>query len=232
MTRARQLVRITTIVCAAAMLAAGCGGGEAVAPDTGTPTPGSTGPAATVSTTPGATTTPGVTTTPLDGTVPALGTDDVAAGAAATVPRLDGGDDVGGSFGGSSTGLFDPKASEDAGKVTSTTDFEDSVGSSETETTRTAETQTYSGAVIYVDGTTYKVTRGASFPKGSPILRLISITSTDIEVELIAGEFTTGGGMGTILDKGDLVTVVNSSEQVNYRVKYLRPIVDSTGIDL
>jgi hypothetical protein len=32
------------------------------------------------------------------------------------------------------------------------------------------------------------------------------------------------------LDKGDLVSLVNSSELVTYKVKYLRPIVDTDGI--
>jgi hypothetical protein len=56
------------------------------------------------------------------------------------------------------------------------------------------------------------------------------VTANDIEIELIAGEFTSGGGVGTVLDKGELVSLVNSSEQLTYRIKYLRGIASTDSI--
>jgi hypothetical protein len=62
------------------------------------------------------------------------------------------------------------------------------------------------------------------------VFRLLSVNGSSIEVELVAGEFTSDGGDGTFLDKGDLVSFVNASEQVTYKVKYLRPIVKTDGL--
>jgi hypothetical protein len=76
------------------------------------------------------------------------------------------------------------------------------------------------------------VDKNGAFPKDNPVFRLLSINASNVEVELIAGEFTTGGGSGVVLDKGELVSLVNASEQLTYRVKYLRPIASTDSIDL
>jgi hypothetical protein len=58
------------------------------------------------------------------------------------------------------------------------------------------------------------------------------VTASAIELELVAGEFTDGGGTGAVLDKGDLVSLLNASEQKTYKVKYVRPATTVAGGDL
>jgi hypothetical protein len=55
------------------------------------------------------------------------------------------------------------------------------------------------------------------------------VEAGSIEIQLVAGEFTSGGGNGVFLDKGQPVSLVNASEQVTYTVRYIRPITDTSG---
>lgn len=87
----------------------------------------------------------------------------------------------------------------------------------------------YAGAKMYVDGMIHAVQKNGTFPKGNPVFRLISVSAASVEIELVAGEFTAGGSIGTILDKGQIVSLVNASEQVTYKVKYITPIEAGAG---
>jgi hypothetical protein len=64
------------------------------------------------------------------------------------------------------------------------------------------------------------------------VFRLVSVTATTAEIELVAGEFTSGGSIGTVLDKGQVVSLVNASEQVTYKVKFESPIASGSGLSL
>ncbi len=230
MTRARMTIRTVGLLGAAALVAAGCGGGETPPAATGAtpaPAPGTDG------TTVGAdgTTTPAIdpaTGLPID---PAAGAAE-ATGATASVPDLSG-DDVAGGLGSTeSSPLFLPGAI-DSEKAKELFDEGEKVDPTKDETKTDVEEKpavVFSGAKIYVDGIVHDVNENGTFPKGNPVFRLLSVTANDIEIELIAGEFTSGGGVGTVLDKGELVSLVNSSEQLTYRVKYLRGIASADGI--
>ena len=244
MQRPRHRFRAIPVVLACAgLMVAGCGGGDTpVPPPTGaagtTPPAGSTTPGSTVSDSgaaPGAT--DPTTGQPIDA---------AATAPPATVPQLDG-SDLGGSLGADSTdSLFDALAldpddieddtaadSGDGGfdmsdPLSSLDGFEDT--SPKPTTTATVD---YRAATIYVDGTTHTVTKGTTFPEGDPVFRLVSVSAGEVEVELVAGEFTSDGASGLFLDKGDLVSLVNSSEGRTYRVKYLRPVAASgAGVSL
>ena len=239
MTRARTTFRTVGLLGAAALVAAGCGGGDAAVPTTETPAP-SPDPNATTVVDPAAQVDPAIGL-PVD---PAAA-GGAAAGAGATtasVPELSG-DDLGGGLGSSKTNpifvpsaisteeakdLFAPKA--DGVSKDGTNVSEDGTNLGSGSGGEKAEAPSFSGAKIYVDGIVHDVDKNGSFPKGNPVFRLLSVTGGDIEIELIAGEFTSGGGVGTVLDKGELVSLVNSSEQLTYRIKYLRPISGTDAI--
>lgn len=236
MTRARTTIRTVGLLGAAALIAAGCGGGDAAAPAAapGTPAPATDATAPTVGA--DGTITPAVdpvTGMPID---PAA-TGAAPGGATASVPDLSG-DDVAGGLGSTESSplflpgaidtekadeLFAPKKDVDTGAAPAAGTATDSSGSD-------TPAVVYSGAKIYVDGIVHDVDKNGSFPKGNPVFRLLSVTASDIEIELIAGEFTSGGGVGTLLDKGELVSLVNSSEQLTYRIKYMRPISSADSI--
>jgi len=76
----------------------------------------------------------------------------------------------------------------------------------------------------------YSVNRDGTFPKGNPLFRLTAVSASSIEIELVAGEFTAGGANGTIIDRGQLLTMANASEGTVYRVKYLSPLAASAGV--
>lgn len=240
MTRARTTIRTVGLLGAAALVAAGCGGSAPPATTGATPAPGTDPNAPTVGD-------PGADPNAAGAVDPATGLpvdpNAAAAGAGATtasVPDLSG-DDVAGGLGSSeSSPLFLPgaidtdkadelfKASEKAAE-----DASSSTGSTTTTPGTDVEKTpavTYSGAKIYVDGIVHDVNVNGAFPKGNPVFRLLSVTANDIEIELIAGEFTSGGGVGTVLDKGELVSLVNSSEQLTYRIKFLRGIASTDTI--
>ena len=237
MARARRPLQVVGVLAAAALVATGCGGGgETVAPVEGaTPTPDGGAGATTVGT-PGA-------TDPLTGapaaTDPATGLPvDPAAtdsGSTATVPELVG-DDVAGGLAAVSdtTPIFDAQAVKTDELPDTDADKGDDATKGTTSTTGTTTESTpavtYTGAKIYVDGIVHSVNRNGTFPKGNPVFRLLSVSASDIEIALVAGEFTSSGGDGTFLDKGDLVSMVNASEQVTYRVKYLRPIAGTDAV--
>lgn len=240
MARARRSLRTAVILGAAGLVAAGCGGGgeEAVvtpaagtdpsAPGTVVGQPGATDPA----TGQPAATDP-ATGQPVD---PALGAGATDAGASsATVPDLVGDDVVGGLEPVANTPLFDAQAVATIEKPkvddTKTDAFGGGSGGTSGDPEKDAKPAvTYTGAKIYVDGITHTVNASGTFPKGNPVFRLLSVNANEIEIDLVAGEFTSSGGTGTFLDKGDLVSMVNASEQVTYRVKYLRPITSSSDI--
>jgi hypothetical protein len=219
MTRSRTL-RTLGVLGAAVIIAAGCGGGDDFGGDAGTVVPDADSGAGLV----------GEGGQDLDGdgipdTVPSA-----QLGATATIPDLSGGEIAGGlSAPSGAAPLFEPGAvksieSENEGETTK----DDAEAPKATEPPPAAPI--YTGARIYVDGVIHEVSKSGAFPKDSPVFRLLSISSRSIEVELIAGEFTSGGGSGVFLDKGELVSLVNASEQLTYRVKFLRPISGATGI--
>jgi hypothetical protein len=228
MSSARRTLHATTVLVAAALVASGCGGGGDVPADAGTtttPTPGATTPGGTVAD-PGATGTPGATD-PATG----LPTDPAATASepTATVPELVGDDVAGGLDPIGDSPVFDAKA-VDPNDIVDEEKKDETAAADEEKTTTEAPKVTYTGAKIYVDGIVHSVNRNGTFPKGNPVFRLLSVTPFDVEIALIAGEFTSSGGEGTYLDKGDLVSLVNASEQVTYRVKYLRPITSTSDI--
>lgn len=227
MSRARRPLHVAGLLGASLLIASGCGGGADVPP---------VDPNAGAGAVPGATTPGTVAADPNAAIDPATGAPieggAVDAGVTATVPDLVG-DDVGGltPLSGDSplftAGAVDPEdladepdADADKGDAATTTD------------TVAKPAVTFSGATIYVDGITHTVNKNGTFPKGNPVFRLLAVNADDIEIALVAGEFTSSGGDGTFLDKGDMVSLVNASEQVTYRVKYLRPIKSTTDIAL
>ena len=235
MARARTTRKIG-ILFAAALVAAGCGGGgDVVAPD------------ADVSPAPGADATqPTVGDTGLDGSVPQLDAngqpialDPNAAGgglgATAEIPNLAGGD-IGGGLGAvDSTPIFSPgavTAEQASQRGNGEAKAEDPKLDPAVSTPAAPTAPAYAGARFSVDGIVVVVDKNGAFPKDNPVFRLLSINASNVEVELIAGEFTTGGGSGVVLDKGELVSLVNASEQLTYRVKYLRPVASTDSISL
>lgn len=255
MARRRKTARSIALLGAAALAVAGCGGGDP-AP---VPTDASATPAPGAGTdTVGAQPTvdldgDGIPDVDADGD----GIKDPPApaelGATATIPDLSGGD-IGGGLGsiGSAAPLFEANAitvqaleeersakRQDqamsgvgtaprdplggGGSITGTTG---SSGSSATPKPK----PTYTAAKVYIDGIVHDVAKGAAFPKDNPVFRLLQVNGGSIEVELIAGEFTTGGGSGVVLDKGELVSLVNASEQLTYRVKFLRATEGSNAV--
>lgn len=234
MKRLGSTLRRVGMIGLAAVIASGCGGGDdaAVTPSTSPSTP----------------------PTPDANSGQSLTGDAGAAGAAgsetpgsvtAEIPDLKGGD-VGGGLAAPKGGgsLFSPGATESNGQSEITPDsgagsfdggFSEGTTSFPTPNTDAPTVDaspTFGSARIYVDGVIHTVGIGEAFPKAAPVFRLLEIASGNIEVQLIAGEFTTGGGDGVMLDKGELVSLVNASEQLTYRIKYLRPISGSSGITM
>lgn len=234
MLRDRRPIHAAIVLVASAFVLAGCGGGgDPGAGDPaagGTPTPDAGAGTSTVAN-PGATGTTGAVD-PVTG-LPATdsnGTSD--GGTTATVPDLVGSNVAGLEPVTGNTPLFDPNAISEEQLNQQQKDGATGAGSTTTTETQTETkpTVTYTGAKIYVDGITHTVNRNGTFPKGNPVFRLLSVSGSSIEIELVAGEFTSSGGDGTFLDLGDMVSLVNASEQVTYRVKYLRPITATTGV--
>lgn len=230
-------VRSMALLVGTALLIAGCGGAADVPTDTGaspTPTPDATG---TPVADPGATgTTPAVdpaTGLPID---PAAAAG--AQGATATVPALDNGGDLSGGLAPVAdaklfaAGAVDNQGAASAGGVTSPTGFPTTTPAGTTTTTPTTTTTAakLNGAVIYVNGKTYTVKTNGTFPTGAPIFRLVSVSNGDIEISLLAGEFTGDHSDGLFLDKGDLKQLVDASEQITYKIKYLRPLTDTSNL--
>lgn len=218
-----KLFTLATMACAA-LLIAGCGGSDeastppVVTPDSSTPSTPATGDqnGLVSGTTAGA-----------DGSATgALNT----GGVQAEVPKLKG-DRLRGTGMSGKNGSFTALASNpDAGgdlmtPVTPDTP-EPTTPTMPEMPTPSVPAPTYTGATIYVNGKTHSVNKGDSFPKDNPVFTLVSISESSIELELVSGEFTSGGGSGVFLDKGSLTSLVNSSEQVTYKVKYLRGTTD------
>ena len=229
MTRARTTIRTVGLLGAAALVAAGCGGGETPPATTPTPAPGATSPDGTTVVDPAAAVDP-ATGLPVDPAATA------GAGAAtASVPDLSG-DDVAGGLGSTESsplflpGAIDTEKAEELFKENEKAEDDPATGDTPTIVEPKAPAVVFSGAKIYVDGIVHDVNTNSTFPKGNPVFRLLSVTASDIEIELVAGEFTSGGGVGTVLDKGELVSLVNSSEQLTYRVKYLRGVAGTDAI--
>lgn len=228
MSRARTRFQIIGAVALTSLLAAGCGGGDdaatAVPDGAATPTPATTDGATVVGgPAPAAGATDPTTGLPVD---PAAG--DATSGTTATVPDLSGEDLSGGLAAVNGAALFAPGAVP-VDALPSVTEKE-VAEVPQADPTPTEPAATFAGAKIYVDGIVHDVSINGVFPKGNPVFRLVSVGAGTIELELVAGEFTSGGGVGTLLDKGELVSLVNGSEQLTYRVKYLRPVVDTGAI--
>lgn len=222
MSRARRPLQIAAVMGAAMLVATGCGGAEeTVPPVDGSATPGATTPGVLDADTGAAPAVDPVTGLPID---PA----NAGAGATATVPELVGDDVAGGLAPVGSGANFDALAvsRDELGEL----EKDEEEVKEEAKAEDTAAAVSLTGAKIYVDGIVHSVDRDGTFPKGNPVFRLLSVTDVDIEIALVAGEFTTSGGDGTYLDKGDMVSLVNASEQVTYRVKYLRPIAGESGV--
>jgi hypothetical protein len=231
MTR-RRAIRTAGLLGIAAVVASGCGGGG----DAATTPPAGTTPAPTPSPTPAADPNAPLTA---DGGAAAGGAATGELGATAEIPDLSGGD-VGGGLGAPSggNGLFEAGAidladaleRDKAAETTTQPDFGTTIGGNTTTTPTTPSAPDYSGAKLYVDGIIHDVQVDGAFPSDNPVFRLVKVSGGSVEVELIAGEFTSGGGSGVLIDKGELVSLVNASEQLTYRVKYLRPISGSSGV--
>lgn len=237
-----RTLRTIGLLGAATVIAAGCGGGDdATAPTTPAPTPTptpSTGANGAVVGDPGA----GGATGAMGGTGTGA---EPAPAATAEIPDLSGGN-VGGGLSAPSggDGLFTAQASEGGASAPSDPSVDSGLGggfppsgtplSSQTPDTSSPEPPKpeYGSAKIYVDGVVHTVGVNETFPKAAPVFRLTEISGGSIELELIAGEFTSGGGDGVLLDKGELVSLVNASEQLTYRVKFMRPISGSSGITM
>ncbi|MCB0879130.1 MAG: hypothetical protein KDC46_09150 [Thermoleophilia bacterium] len=228
----QNTTRIGAIVLVAttSIIVAGCGGSDVPA-DTGavtpTPAPNATNP--TVGD-PNATAGQDLDGDGIPDADPNAGATDL--GATATIPDLSGGD-IGGGLGAvGATPIFDAAAvspddlpkDESSESTTTTTDT--------AVPTTTPEASTFFGAKISIDGVVSDVAKGDAFPDDNPVFRLLSVTGSNIEIELIAGEFTAGGGSGVLIDKGEEVSLVNASEQLTYRITYLRGIKDDSGITL
>jgi hypothetical protein len=229
MRSARRPLLVSFVLVAAGLVVAGCGGGGDAGAAGATPTPGDAAGGSTVAATDPAAAGGAGAIDPATG-LPV----DPAAGSAttATVPELVG-DDVSGGLDpltGEAT-LFDTLAvSEEKFKGSQAKDETTTTEAKPETPVETEPAVSFSGAKIYVDGIVHTVDINGTFPKGAPVFRLLSVNDNDIEIALLAGEFTSSGGDGTFLDKGDLVSLVNSSEQVTYRVKYLRGITSTSDI--
>lgn len=229
MQRARTAIRTFTLLGAAVLVTA-CGGADEAAVDPAAATPIADPAASTVAAT-GAV--DPVTGQPIDPT--ALGGDGTggALDALATVPALVGDDVSGGLSDVSSDPLFQPKAVEsELGAEPSSDGGDETASDSDTTDTAPAATKvSYSGAKIYVNGKVYSVNTNGSFPTNNPVFKLVAVSADNLEIELVAGEFT-DSSQGIYLDKGELTSFLNQSEQLTYKVKYLRPITSSDGVQL
>lgn len=220
MMQSRRNISAFAIICSLALVAAGCGGApEAPAGDVGGNAPTGAGTGAPGGADPLVNGAPGGTATP-DGAAPNTG------GVVARVPDVSAESLQGKGLSGSGGGLFDALAVDPSSiqsqeqtplPTTPTTDMP-------TTPSTPVPSVVFSGAKIYVDGMTYDVNKGDSFPEDNPLFKLTSVTASAIELELVAGEFTDGGGTGTVLDKGDLVGLLNASEAKTYKVKFVRAI--------
>lgn len=234
--RTRHIAQLTLVVIAALMLA-GCGGGEA-APDAATPdaaapvTPAVDGMDGTVSdpnADPNAPAIDPATGLPIDGGV----------GAAITVPNLDGGNVDGGlnsleggsdvfhSFGYYGGLVSSKNESADAGTGGSPADNEFGTGTGGYQTATpggTEETHSiapYTQAKVAVNGKIYLLTKNGTFPKApDQLFRLTGITATSVEITLLAGEFSDGSA-GVTLKRGDTFSLVNQSDSMTYKVKLI-----------
>ena len=222
----RRTFRTLGVLGATAIVVAGCGGGDEVPVDAGpSPAPAPT-PDASIAGDPGAT----QNIDPITG-MPV--TEDAGLGATAEIPDLSGGD-IGGGLGAiDASPIFEANATDPDKLVQPDDDGEDVTDESATPAPSTDTSQPavqFTGAKISIDGVVSDVELNSVFPDDNPVFRLLSISGGNIEVELIAGEFTSGGGSGVLLDKGEEVSLVNSSEQLTYVVTYLRPVKGSDGI--
>ncbi|MCW2961028.1 MAG: hypothetical protein JWM90_1415 [Thermoleophilia bacterium] len=227
MTRPNRTVRSIGAILLAAIVVAGCGGGEEVvaADPNATPVPGAETPGAVV-----AGTDPNAIPAATDPNAVPGAAGAAAAGATATVPDLSGGDVGGGGFGDlSGVAAFQPGA-VDTALPAKTTESKDQLPEKDVAPSKAATI--YTGAVISVDGVTHTITTRGTFPKGTPVFRLLAVTADSVEIQLVAGELTANGGNGFYLDKGDTISAVNASEQVTYSIRYVRPMQDTSGITL
>lgn len=221
--RSRSLTALG-VVGIAALVAAGCGGGEEPIPADAGAVP------APIDGTGGVT---GLEGQDLDGDgIPDAQAQSADLGATASIPDLSGGDVGGGLSSPSGNAPVFEATAVDGDELAAETKDEETITPVETgpiEDTK-PEAPSFSSAKIYVDGIIHDVEQGDAFPSDNPVFRLLTINSGNIEIELIAGEFTSGGGSGVLIDKGELVSLVNASEQLTYRVKFMRAVKGDSGI--
>ena len=222
----RRLLIPTVAVIGLAFVASGCGGGAA-------PEGGAAAGADPAN--PGATPVANNPAAPATGAAPAAGgavgpdgqpiADAGDTGTGPALPDPDAGSEVpGGSLDAAGSGgsdVFEAKAqlSEDptAPSAASTT------GDGSTTTGGTGQgtqkvTVTYGPATISLDGQTYTVDKGGTFPKTTQQFKLTQLSADSVVVTLNAGEFSNGSD-GITLAKGKTVSLVNQSEGITYVLK-------------
>lgn len=205
------------ILVALALVAAGCGGGDATST---APTPGGDPNAQPVADPNG-----GGTGDPMgDAADQVL---DSGSGQGTTIPTTDG-SKIEGGFGSLYDGadVFVAKAdmSEEYGSYSDDVfgaSTESTMPTGTTSTTTTTTTTTYGPAVIVLDKKTYTVSKGSVFPSDTQQFTVSSIGSSTVELTLTAGEFSDGSD-GITLEQGRTVTLVNQSEGVTYVLKLSR----------
>ncbi|MEP6909982.1 MAG: hypothetical protein ABI896_06060 [Actinomycetota bacterium] len=75
-------------------------------------------------------------------------------------------------------------------------------------------------ATISVNGTSERVSTGASFPAADPVFKLVSLTSTTAKIAIAGGSLSTGSGTVT-LTKGKKVTLMNTADGTRYELKLI-----------
>jgi hypothetical protein len=74
-----------------------------------------------------------------------------------------------------------------------------------------------SSAQISVDGASFSVTVGATFPTDSPLFKLVSVTKRSAKIAIDGGSYASGATTLT-LERGKPVTLVNTADGTRYRV--------------
>lgn len=73
-------------------------------------------------------------------------------------------------------------------------------------------------AVISVNGITSVVASQGTFPKATPVFRLVSFTKDSAQIGIVGGSYATGGATVT-LRRGHAVTLQNTTDQKMYKLE-------------
>lgn len=169
----------------------------------------------------------------------ACGDDPLDSGAQAPLPEGDG-HNVDGGLGGldgvsdvfgaladfqesADTGMYGSELS--SGGMTTGTGSTGSGGSGSGSSSTTKVT--YGPAKISLDGEVYTVSKGTIFPTTSQLFEVTRIGSTSVDIDLVAGEFSSGS-TGVTLYKGKSAQLVNDSEGITYILKLIKVTANST----